>query len=419
MDGKFRKTAAQCEALALLGGPARYVLLFGGSRSGKTFILVYALLVRALRAPGSRHAILRFRANGVRQAIRLDTLPKVVRLAFPGLKFRENCSDGFLRLPNQSEIWLGGLDSAERADRILGREFATIYFNECSEIDYGAVNTALTRLAQRTALRNRAYFDCNPAGKSHWSYRLFVEKRDPVTNLPLAHPENYASMLMNPDSNRANLPEGYIEETLAGLSERQRQRFQFGAWLDDLAGALWSRAVIDCARTPLPPAHELERIVVGVDPAVTANRTSDATGIVTAARGLDGRFYVLSDASCVGTPAEWARRAVDEYRRWKADRMVGEVNNGGDLIETVVHSIDPDVSFRGVRAVRGKGARAEPVAALYEQRRVSHTGIFPELEEEMTTFVPGTVSGSPDRVDALVWAITTLLERGGERFILS
>lgn len=417
MERLFKKTTVQEKALRLLTGPSRYVLLFGGSRSGKTFILVYAILVRALRAAGSRHAILRLHGNSVRQSVLLDTLPKVAKLAFPGLKFKESRQDQFVRLPNHSEIWFAGVDGEERVDKILGKEFATIYFNECSEIGYEAVNTVLTRLAQRTALRNRAYFDCNPAGKSHWSYKLFVEKRDPVSGLALPFPQNYASMQLNPAENRENLPEGYLEETLAGLSERQRLRFLEGRWLDDFAGALWTQEMIERDRVEAPP-EEFERIIVGVDPAVSSGREADETGIVTVARGRNRHFYVLSDASMTGRPTEWAGRAVAEYHRFHADRIAGEVNNGGDLIETVLRSIDADVSFRAVRAMRGKIERAEPVAALYEQRRVHHLGRFPELEEQMTTFRPES-GDSPDRLDALVWAVTMLMENSSPRHIIS
>ena len=411
----FRKTPAQRQALKLLGGRSRYVLLFGGSRSGKTFILVYALLVRALRAPGSRHAILRLHANTVRQSVLMDTLPKVVRLAFPGLRFTESARDQFIRLPNRSEIWFGGLDTGERADKILGKEFSTIYFNECSEIGYEAVNTALTRLAQKTALTNKAYFDCNPAGKSHWSYRLFIDKTDPATNLKVAFPDAYASMLLNPAANAENLPEGYLEETLAGLSDRQRARFLEGVWLDDAAGALWTRRLID--RNRVPEAPELERIVVGVDPAVTGNSSSDTTGIVTVGRSRDDHFFVLSDASLKGRPIEWSAAVNAEYERFRADRVVGEVNNGGELVETVLRRLNPNLSYRAVRATRGKIARAEPVAALYEQGRVHHVGRFPELEEQMTGFTPSSTD-SPDRLDAMVWAVTILSERpSGPRLI--
>lgn len=417
MERLFKETTVQEKALRLLTGPSRYVLLFGGSRSGKTFILVYAILVRALRAAGSRHAILRLHGNSVRQSVLLDTLPKVAKLAFPGLKFKESRQDQFVRLPNHSEIWFAGVDGEERVDKILGKEFATIYFNECSEIGYEAVNTVLTRLAQRTALRNRAYFDCNPAGKSHWSYKLFVEKRDPVSGLALPFPQNYASMQLNPAENRENLPEGYLEETLAGLSERQRLRFLEGRWLDDFAGALWTQEMFERDRVEAPP-EEFERIIVGVDPAVSSGRDADETGIVTVARGRNRHFYVLSDASMTGRPTEWAGRAVAEYHRFHADRIAGEVNNGGDLIETVLRSIDADVSFRAVRAMRGKIERAEPVAALYEQRRVHHLGRFPELEEQMTTFRPES-GDSPDRLDALVWAVTMLMENSSPRHIIS
>ncbi|MDD3885508.1 MAG: phage terminase large subunit [Victivallaceae bacterium] len=407
----FQKTASQLQALKLLGGRSRFVLLFGGSRSGKSFILIYALLVRAMREPGSRHAILRFRANAVRQSIRLDTLPKVIALAFPRLKFKEARTDQYITLPNGSEIWFGGLDTDERLDKILGKEFATIYFNECSEISYPAVNTALSRLAQRTKLVNRAYFDCNPAGKSHWSYKLFVEHIDPESGLPLAFPANYAAMLMNPAANRENLPPGYLEETLAGLTERQRLRFQEGVWLDDTPGALWNFEIIERNRRAAAPA-DLSAVAVGVDPAVTSGRDSDATGIVTAARGGDGDYYVLDDASMAGKPAEWARRVVEVYKRFQADRVVAEVNNGGELVESLLRSLEFDLSYRAVRASRGKIARAEPAAALYESGRVHHIGRFRELEDEMTSYKAGDPD-SPDRLDALVWALTALSERSG------
>ena len=416
MSKNFIPTPDQKQALSLLGGAARQTLLFGGSRSGKTFILIYAVLVRALREPGSRHIILRFRANAVRQSVRLDTFPKVLRLAFPGVRFEENRADGFVRFSNGSEIWFGGLDTEERVDKILGREFATIYFNECSEIAYNTVTTALTRLAQRTNLTNRAYFDCNPSGKSHWSYRLFLEKVDPMTLAPLAAPDQYAAMLMNPAGNAANLPAGYLEETLANLPELQRKRFMLGEFLDDLEGALWNAKLLAGCRADNLPV--MERIVIGVDPAVTSGQNSDTTGIIAAGRGTDGVIYILQDASIRAKPPVWGRRVVDLYHELRADRVVGEVNNGGDLVEELLRSFDDTLPFRAVRASRGKTARAEPVAALYEQQKVRHHGIFPELEEEMCSFQPGSPF-SPDRMDAMVWAVTELTRSGGDRHIFA
>lgn len=416
MSKHFTPTPDQKQALALLGGPARQILLFGGSRSGKTFILMYALLVRALREPGSRHIILRFRANAVRQSVRLDTFPKVLRLAFPGVRFTENRADGFVRFSNGSEIWFGGLDTEDRVDKILGREFATIYFNECSEIAYSTVTTALTRLAQRTKLVNRAYFDCNPSGKSHWSYRLFLAKQDPVTYAPLTAPEQYAAMLLNPAGNAANLPAGYLEETLANLPELQRKRFMQGEFLDDLEGALWNGKLLAGCRTDHLP--EMERIVIGVDPAVTSGENSDTTGIVAAGRGSDDLIYILQDASLHAKPQVWGRKVVDLYHQLRADRVVGEVNNGGDLVEELLRSFDDTLPFRAVRAARGKTARAEPVAALYEQGKVKHCGIFPELEEEMCSYLPGSPF-SPDRMDAMVWAVTELTRTRSGRHIFA
>ena len=403
---KFKKTKDQAQAIRLLSGAAKYVLLFGGSRSGKTFILIYAVIVRALKVAGSRHAILRFRANAVRQSVWNDTFLKVMRLCFPGLKWKENRVDGLIKLPNGSEIWFGGLDSAERVDKILGREFATIYFNECSEISYGAIMTALTRLAQKTSLANKAYFDCNPSGKKHWSYKLFVEKIDPDSKTAVLFPENYQSMLMNPTGNTDNLPQGYIEETLSGLSRRQRQRFLEGRWLDETEGALWKHSMIDAYRVTSAPA--LQRIVIGVDPAVSSKSGSDETGIVACGKSSDGEYYVLADASLQGSPLTWAKAVCTVYEKHKADRVIAEANNGGDLIVANLRRAAPEIACKTVHASRGKFTRAEPIAALYEQGKVHHAGVFDELEEQMCSYNPATAKSSPDRMDALVWALTEL-----------
>jgi len=404
----FAYTPAQKKALSLITGPAENIMLFGGSRSGKTFVLCCALAVRALKAAGSRHAVIRRHFNGVRTAVGMDTFPKAMKLRFPEVKYVWNKTENMFSFPNGSEIWLAGLDDAQRADKILGKEFSTIYFNECSELDYASVTTALTRLAQNVpGLRNKAFFDCNPPSKSHWTFRLFVEKTDPADRTALVRPENYAALRINPADNEVNLPPGYIENTLAGLPARQRARFLEGRFSDECAGALWKQDELDRHRVISPP--ELERIVIGVDPAVTSSDESDLTGIVAAGLGSDGRIYVLEDRSCRATPLEWAKKVVALYHRLEADRVVAEINNGGDLVENLLREFDPDISFRAVRATRGKIVRAEPVAALYEKGKVSHTGAFRDLEEELTGYVPSMSRKSPDRMDALVWAVTDLL----------
>lgn len=181
--------------------------------------------------------------------------------------------------------------------------------------------------------------------------------------------------------------------------------------LDDVVGALWQRDKIDQNRVKVAP--DLQRIVVAIDPSGTkgASDDGDEVGIVVAAKGVDGRAYVLADYTCKLGPDGWARRAVGAYREFKADRIIAERNFGGSMVEHVIRTIDPKVSYREVTASRGKVVRAEPVAALYEQDRVSHVGSLPQLEDQICLFAADGYlgEGSPDRADALVWALTDLM----------
>jgi len=180
---------------------------------------------------------------------------------------------------------------------------------------------------------------------------------------------------------------------------------EFGCeFLGERIGALWNRETIDNLRVTSAPT--LTRIVIGVDPAVTANEESDETGIIVAGIAANGHCYVLDDRSLKGSPSAWAMAAVGAYDKHKADRIIGEVNNGGDLVEANIRTVGPRASYKAVHASRGKTIRAEPVAALYEQGKVHHVGFFPELENQMCEWAPG--EGSPDRMDAQVWAITEL-----------
>ena len=158
--------------------------------------------------------------------------------------------------------------------------------------------------------------------------------------------------------------------------------------------------------TGYTPQDSLQRVVVAVDPAVTSGENSDETGIVVAGR-TGPRGFVLADVTCRLSPDGWARRAVEAYREHKADRIVAEANQGGDMVRTVLRTVDPTVPVKLVHATRGKRVRAEPVAALYEQGRVFHAQVFPELEDQLVTWTPDSPT-SPDRLDALVWALTDL-----------
>lgn len=191
-----------------------------------------------------------------------------------------------------------------------------------------------------------------------------------------------------------------------------------GEILEDIPGALWNRTTIDESRL-LEAPYDLERILVAVDPAASSNEKSDENGIVVVgmSRDNDGyaRGYVLDDSSLRGTPEEWARKAVSLYRKYSADKIIAEKNNGGEMVESVIRSVDRSVPVKLVHASRGKHVRAEPISALYEQGRVHHCGRFDELEDQMCMFSIDNIrdanTGSPDRVDALVWGLTELFEK--------
>ncbi len=208
--------------------------------------------------------------------------------------------------------------------------------------------------------------------------------------------------------NRANLAPQFLAEverlfagTRLGLQELE------GRIIEDVAGALWTRAMIEACRGPAPAV--LERIVVAVDPPASHGEAADACGIIVAGRDPAGGLHVLEDASCQGLrPLGWARAVARAYERHRADRVLGEVNNGGDMVEAVLRQVAPDMSYRAVRASRGKIARAEPVAALYERGLVRHADVFAELEEEMCNYTGAGGDTSPDRLDALVWALSDL-----------
>ncbi len=212
--------------------------------------------------------------------------------------------------------------------------------------------------------------------------------------------------------NRANLAPAFLDQIVRRYQGTRLGRQELDAEiLDDMPGGLWQHGIIEATRTSALP--ELSRVVVAIDPAVSASEAADETGIVAVGRDANGHGYVLADASGRYAPAEWGRVAIAAYGAHQADRIVAEINNGGDMVEATLRMIDPNVPFSAVRAARGKVARAEPVAALYEQGRIHHIGAFPQLEDQMCSFTSDfdrkAAGYSPDRVDALVWAVTELL----------
>jgi predicted phage terminase large subunit-like protein len=417
----FHLTSKQHEAQAILASDAKHLMLFGGSRSGKTFLLVRNIVMRALKAADSRHVIFRYRFNSVKASIVIDTFPKVMRLAFPGVAYKIDKTDWYATFPNGAQLWFGGLDDPQRAEKILGMEFVTVYLNECSQIPYESRNLALTRLAQSVEqqaeglegqlLKPRVYYDENPPSKAHWSYRLFVQKLDPETKRPLPAPEDYAWFKINPTDNTENIAADYLE-TLEGMSARLRKRFLDGEFGDATPGALFTDEAIDRWRHDgaLP---DMVRVAVGVDPSGSGdvdNADNDAIGIVVVGLGTDGNAYVLEDCTVKAGPATWGRVATEAYARHEGDVVVGEVNYGGAMVNHVVQTARPRTPFRSVTASRGKVVRAEPFSSLYEIGKVRHAGRFAELEDELTSFTTNGYLGgsSPNRADALIWALADL-----------
>ncbi len=228
----FKPTVIQKKALALLKSGAKHILLFGGSRSGKTTALVMAIIFRALFYAGSRHLICRLRAKDAQSSVLQETLLPWLNNTVGTAGYNYLKHESMIRLENGSEIWIGGLGDKEQADKILGHEYNTIYFNEISQLTYAAVTTAYSRLAMRVkGCRNLFLYDCNPGSPLHWAYKIFVLKKTFLTGEPLEKAELYTSMVLNPEDNKDNLPEDYISDILDTLPEKQKARFRDGLWV--------------------------------------------------------------------------------------------------------------------------------------------------------------------------------------------
>lgn len=417
-DGKpFKFNPKQVVANRVLSSDARHVMLYGGSRSGKTFLILRALVVRAL-AKKSRHAVLRYRFNHLKSSVIYDTLPKMMGMCFPGVA--EHCkldkTDWFYQFHNGSEIWFGGLDDKERTEKILGQEYSTIFFNECSQIPWPSRNMAMTRLAQNTDLRLKAFYDCNPPSVAHWTYKVFIDKLDPDSRLALKDRNNYDSAIINPEDNRENLKDEYFNE-LEVLPDKMRRRFLLGQFQNADENALWTYDLLDRNRLVEGEIPDLQRIVIAVDPSGCSgpeDTRSDEVGIVVVGLATDGCAYVLEDLSGRLGPAAWGQAVVAAFDRHNADAVVAESNYGGAMVGEVIRSAQGErarrIPFREVKATRGKVVRAEPIAALYEQGKVKHAGYFEALEDQLCgmTLAGYVGSKSPDRADALIWGVSEL-----------
>lgn len=282
-------------------------------------------------------------------------------------------------------------------DQLRGPEFDTAWVDELAKYRYARETWDMLQFTMRRG---------DP--------RVFVTTTPrpiPVIKEILADPSTVVTRGSTFD-NAENLPAKFLEQLRDKYEGTRLGRQELNAEiLDDVPGALWTRAMIDAAQERDYP--ELRRVVVAVDPSGTKGKddAGDSIGIVVAGKGVDGLAYVLDDLTCKLSPDGWGRRAVEAYQNYRADRIVAERNFGGAMVEHVIRTADRSVAFKEVTASRGKIARAEPIAALYEQGKVKHLGRLTELEDQMCAMTPGGYlgDGSPDRADALVWALTELM----------
>ena len=299
--------------------------------------------------------------------------------------------------PNGAEAMLA---SATNYEALRGPQFDAAWADELAKWRYGREAWEMLQFTLRLGDDPRQIVTTTPRDVA--VLREILEDADTVVSRA------------GTAANRANLAPGFLERLQAkyGGTALGRQELE-GQLIREREGALWTRTMIEDARRAVPVG--LSRIVVAVDPPVTAGKAADECGIVVAGVDASGpyetwRAWVLADRSCRGeSPQSWAERAAAAYEEFRADRLVAEVNQGGDLVESLMRQVAPNVAYRGVHAKVGKRLRAEPVAALYEQGRVHHADTFEALEDQMCSFVASGSGKSPDRLDALVWALTDLI----------
>jgi phage terminase large subunit-like protein len=374
-------------------GAWRTWLLLGGRGSGKTRSSAEA--TRGEVEAGRRRAI--GLVGPTADTLRRDQAAALLEISSPWCRAVHEPSQRRLVWPNGAVAYLL---SSEEPDRIRGLNLDWAWGDELTSWANPEETWSNLQFALRVA---------GPTGADPASVISTTPKRDALLRRIMAAPSTVTTRSKTFD-NAANLSAAtiaHLRETYGGTTlGRQELDAEI---LEDVDGALWSRAMLDASRVPPRDDMAFKRIVVAIDPAGGKGRANDETGIVVAARGADGHGYVLQDLSGRFSPERWASRAVESYHAHRADRIVVEANFGGEMVVATIRAVDPNVPVKTVHASRGKQARAEPVVALYEQHRVHHVGNFPELEDQLCGWNPAASGSSPDRLDALVWALTELM----------
>jgi len=376
-------------------------LILAGRGWGKTRTGAQDIALYALRNPNSNCAVVAPTHGDLRRVCfggpsgLISIIPKDCFLKSTDQKGYSS-SVAEIRLFNGSKIT--GY-AAQEPERLRGPQFHRAW---CDEVASWRYSEAFDQLMFGLRLGEKPQCVITTTPKPSKLIKDIVKREDCFVTSGSTF-ENEANLA---DSALKMLKEKY-DGTVLGRQEL------YAEIIEDFEGALWNNKMIDEQRLNVSEERDLKQIIVAIDPAVTANENSDETGIIVAGKDYNDRYYVLEDVSGRYTPDQWGRKAIDCYYDWQADRIVAEVNNGGDLVERLLRGIDSNIPYRSVRATRGKLTRAEPISALYEQKRVHHVGYFSELESQMCSYT-GETKPSPDRLDALVWAMTELSKSRGE-----
>ena len=375
-------------------------LILAGRGWGKTLTGAFDTMLFALNNPESRVAVI------------VPTFGDLRRVAFGGVSgimswLPKEClmkgrGQGYSSTSQEIRLYNGSLIqgfAATEPDRLRGPQFHRAW---CDEIAAWQYPDTFDQLMFGLRLGQNPQCIITTTPKPNDITRGLIKR----TNTIITRGSTF--------DNAANLAPAAIQQLKEKYEGTRLGRQElYAEVLDDLEGALWSYSNIEQNRATKEQIPSLSRIVVAIDPAVTNNEFSDETGLVVSGSDENGEYYVLEDGSLKASPDGWARAAIDLLYKYQADRIIAEVNNGGDLVEKVLRTIDRSVPYSAVRASRGKIVRAEPIAALYEQGKVHHVGEFKELENQLISYTP-TSRKSPDRLDALVWAITELSQRSGK-----
>jgi phage terminase large subunit-like protein len=369
----------------------QFWLILAGRGFGKSRAVNEWAIEQARRYPGSRGALVAATAGDVRDVV-VEGESGILNIATPDFMPVYEPSKRRLTFPNGS---IATTFSADQPRALRGPQF---HWAICDELAAWRYIDAFDMLLMGTRLGDDPRIAISTTPRPIKVIKNLL--KDPTCIVTRG--STY--------ENRANLAPTWFDKIITRFEGTSlgRQELQ-GDIVDAIEGALWQRQHIDGARIDAPP--DLQRVVVAIDPAVTATEDSDETGIVVGGIALVNGVlhgYVLDDISLRASPEVWARCAVNAYHDYAADRLVAETNNGGDMVKLTIRTVDRNVSYKDVHASRGKATRAEPIAALYEQGRIHHCGVFPALEDQMCSWIPGD-KNSPDRVDALVWCLSELM----------